>query len=502
MKPELFLYIAGTGLTLTAAAGVWMYLGTKKEGPAVTSPPLTEGGVERQHLSELSELWTEKVLTLHKASALWVDQTEKGKPAEFPRPVLINEELVQFWVQIVEPRKTMTKGRKTAIAALLKKLDQEGNCPSVVRNTKHPDVENKYDDDTFRLLSTIPLWKHTIEVARAMATRVGSETLVGDAVITSLGHDLGKIPDYHSRGYSTGDHPLISAIVVNSISEFKNLPNAQELEQIIRSHHALEPANPLAGLLKTCDRIVRNQEISGKLQTAVEVDRQLAAQQSAAASPDIQPEQQTQQPEKPVIVAHADLPQAPTEKTEQTDHPLEVIETSKGASHVPQRKELPWFMPDNLLNELKQWINVVAQGKWGAISMPDGLVYVNQDLLWALLKETVSPEIKPSLIAADADESERRSILHSVVWQLSEQRHAIAADMLNPNYYMIPVVIINGSNKQIKGQPMLVPFRSEAFGMLPSDLEALKGPNIRRMVKIVRPRTSNDTDGGGQSELP
>lgn len=494
MKPEFYLWLTGTGLTTCCGAGIWMYLSARKESSGANSPtlPPIKPGVERKHLAEISELWTEKTLTLAQVAVIWLDDP-KEKAAKIPAPSFSKEDLSLFWREVVEPRKSLTAARKAAIAALLKKLDLEGDCPSVVRNQKHRDEENGYDDDTFALLSTIPLWKHTIEVARAMAKRVSTETLVGDAVICALGHDLGKIPDYHKRGYATGDHPQISAIVVNGIAEYKALSNAQELETIIRSHHMLEPANPLAKLLKICDRIVRQQEITGKMHTAVEAARQ---------NEQVVPQQETpapaaRQPAPPTTPSQADLPQPEKPANEQTDHPLGHKEPGRDAKHVPTRIDLPWFFPDVVLTELKQWINVVAQSKWGAVSMPDGLVYVNQDCLWGILKETVRPEDKATLLAADGDAGDKRDILHSVVWQLSEQRHAIAADLIDQNYYMIPVAIISGSNKPIAGTPFLIPFRSEAFGMLPSDLEELKSPNLRRMVKSIRPKRL-EAQGGGQ----
>jgi len=479
MNADAYLWITGTGLAMTGGACLWLFLGNKKE----EKPTVTAQGPERKLLSEASDLWTEKVLPLSKASVLWVEEKQEKKAV--PRPNFAKAEITDFWCDIVEAHKSIIGARKSAIAAILKMLDKEGDCPSVVRNPKHPDAENKFSEDVFSLLATIPLWKHTLDVARAMAQRVGTETLVADAVISGLGHDLGKIPAYHERGYSTGDHPQISAIVLGGLAEFKALTNYQELETIIRSHHHLAPSNAMANLLKTCDQIVRNQEIAVKMRQAVE---------NGPQEPTVTPQQAESQTSTPVpptppaaTVGPQTLPQPPTEG-QQTDNPLGHKPPDKDPTHAPERVPLPWFNPDSILTELKPWINVVAQGKWGAVSMPDGLVYVNQDCLWGGLKKSASDEVLAQLLAADADEATKRSILYTVVWQLSEQRNAIAADMIDPNYYMIPVIILTGTGKPIAGQPLLIPFRAEAFGMLPSDLESLKSPNLRRMVKSIRPK--------------
>lgn len=476
MTSNGYMWLALTGMAMTGSAGVWMYLSTRGE-TGTPSPALK--GPERKNLSDASELWTEKVLPLAKACVLWVEDEQEKKP--IPRPPFTRAEITDFWIEIIEPRKTVSGTKRSVIAAILKMLDQDGDCASVVRNPKHPDAENKYSEDVFSLLATIPLWKHSLDVARAMVQRIGTETLAADAIICGLGHDLGKIPAYHERGYSTGDHPQISAIALGGIAEFKALANHQELEQIVRSHHHLSPANAVANLLKTCDQIVRNQEIAGKMRQAVEDNRQ-----ESTVSPEQRPTT-VEAPRQKTETAAPTLPQPPSEE-QPVDDPLGHKAPDKSPTHVPERIAVPWFDPSALLLELKPWINVVAQGKWGAVSMPDGLVYVNQDCLWGGLKKCAPDDVKVKLLAADADEAVKRSILYTVVWQLSEQRNAIAADMIDPNYYMIPVVIITGTGKPINGQPLLIPFRAEAFGMLPSDLEALKSPNLRRMVKSIRPR--------------
>lgn len=484
MSHSAYLIVAAGGLLMAAAGAVlyWKAGGVGGEVP----PKNVEGDVERVTLAEASISWTGKegepqVVNLADIAPLWVDTEEDKHPV--PRPDFAHDEIADFWVEMVERRTYITGVRKSFIASILKMLDQSGDCPSVVRNPKHKDVENKYTDEVFSLLSTIPLWKHSLEVARNLVQRVNRETLIPDAMIAGLGHDLGKIPAYHDKGYSTGDHPIISAIVLNGFPEFAHLSNAQELDQIVRSHHYVKPHNAIASLLKDCDQIVRNIEISQKLHKAVADEQQKNDLETAA----------NDAPLKAAVsvtaqTPAAELPQPEEDPKMQPDHPLGHKDPENDPEFVLKRAALPWFNPEDLLNGIKEWINVAANGRWGAVSMPDGLVYVNSDCLWGVLKNTAPNEVKADLLTADADEARKRTILHNVVWTLSEERNAVAADMIKPDHYMIPVTIINGSNRLQPGHPLLVPFRAEAFGVLPSDLENTKSPSLRKMVKSIKPR--------------
>ena len=489
MKGELFLGMAGVGMLMAGGAGVWLYLSSRKEGgdQLDSMADLAEKlGPERLSLVKASELWTDTKIPLAKAAVIWID-TEQEK-RQTPKPNLDREELAEFWLEHIEPRRSIHGARKTAIAAVLKMLDRDGDCPSVVRNPKFADAENGYDKDAFDYLAQIPLWRHSLHVAKEMMMRAGRETLVPDAILAGLSHDLGKIPAYHEKGYKTGDHPQVSAIVIAGMPEFQNLPNKQEIEKIVRSHHHMVPDNAMAVLLKDCDQIVRNQEIGGMIAAAVEKERAVkeAADEIEREKMEREREREAQ---KIAEIPAEDLPQVPdqTPPEEKPDNPLGNKSPVRD-SGAPERTDVSWIDLDTLLEEIKRWINVVAQGRWGAVSMPDGLVYVQQSLVWNSLKKTAPDGKKPYLLAAEADEATKRSILFSTVWTLSEQRNAIAADMMLPTYYAIKTTVIKGDNKPDHGNTLLIPFRSEGFNALPSELEAIKTENIKKLVKTIKPK--------------
>jgi hypothetical protein len=499
MNPDFFIGMTLGGL---AILGGGVYLGKKTRclpnGPT-TKPTLprhqtglqknSESSPEQLFLSDASDIWTEKVIPLSVASVIWVEAPEEKR--DIPRPSFTHEAIDRFYAETIEHKKSIYGKKKDAIIALLNLLDKDGECPSVVNNGKHPDPENKFSKDVFSMLAEIPLYEHTITVATSMAQKVGRETLLPDAIIAALGHDIGKIPDYHDRGYTTGDHPVISSIVLNGMKEFTALSNHNDLEQIVRRHHDINPAHPLAALLKECDLVARNSEIAEKMKASV----MAAKAESATATTD---EQAKYQIVAQTVAQEAALQQSTPhplpipDPNEERDHPLGWKTSGIDPKYKPQRADIPWFNPDDMLNKLKTYINIVHQGRWGAVSMPDGMVYVNSDCLWGVIKKVAPGDIIPMLNAADVDEASKRNLMYTVIWTLSEQRQAIAAEMLHPDYFMIPVNILSGTGKLVVSQTgapqLMAPFRAEAFGALPSDLENTKTATLRRMVKSIKPK--------------
>jgi hypothetical protein len=467
----MHLILAISGISMAVSGTYFFRKGVGVAGDPSPAKP-NKDGIRRLPLTKASKLWTEpRQIPLGKISVNWIDPPKSKKA--FSRPQFEHEDLAIFWDEVVTPRANINRSATEAIVAILDILDKDGDCPSVVRNPLiREEQENKMGADEFKMLSSISLLTHTLGVARNMAMRMGREILVPDALIVSLGHDLGKIPAYHDKGYRTGDHPIISAVALLGLDKFSSLPNHNELAQIVRSHHHLKPADQIAVLLKECDQITRQKEFAEKMFTAIEIDRQSAPEETKVS--------------ETASVPLEDLPQPKADPDTVTDHHMGFGPDTS----VPElfRIELPWFDPDKLLFAIKDLINVVSDTRWKAVSMPDGTVYVNNSALWNELKKIAPVEIRADLAAATLDQAKIRKIVFNVVWILSEKRNAIAAEMLKPEHYMVPVVIISGSGRQVQGDSMMIPFRAEAFGVLPSELEKLKSTKLRGMVKLIKPR--------------
>ncbi len=228
--------VIGAGLITYAAMNVFRH-----DGDEELQENLSANRFDKKTLANASYTWTltdndslsGEVINLKDMAVIWREpESEKSSPP-MPRPTFKNVEIDRFFAEMVEKRRTIKGARRMVIVKLLKMLDEDGGCPSVVRKNEK-EAENKYPPDTFALLATVPLFHHTLQVARKCAAKVNQEVMLPDILIVSLGHDIGKIPAYHDKLYSTGDHPLISVIILNRITEYASLPNHVELDLIVR----------------------------------------------------------------------------------------------------------------------------------------------------------------------------------------------------------------------------------------------------------------------------
>lgn len=436
--------------------------------------------VEKIPLAAVSRTWKLNdckalkgdVVDLRDLAVVWREpEAEKGAPP-VPRPTFGHKEIDEFFSDIVEKRRAIKGARRTIIVKILKMLDEQGDCPSVVRRNEK-DAENKYSDETFALLATIPLYRHTLRVARICAAKVRQEVMLPDLFIVSLGHDLGKIPSFHDRLYSTGDHPLISQVAINSIPEYASLPNRTELDRIIRGHHMMKPDNQLTDLLKHCDQEARKEELAALIGSVIDHDK--ASSEIGSEVP-----QKTGPPEKP-----SGKKSKPSE--EEREHPLGEIESEELPTPVAQ--ELPsWFDADAILAALKKRINQLEETprgtRWAAVSTNHGIVFANPDGLWKAIKEVSGND--PALLVADADETTKRNLLFTVVWELSKKKDAIATGYVAAKYYTTQATVVTGAGKGFTS--LLVPFRVEAFGETDASLEEKKSSRLRQMVREIRPK--------------
>lgn len=473
MSDRVFLGITLTGLLLSGAG---LYLWKKDDGGAGDPSPAGQPvGQRRVKLSQASKTWTEsKEIPLATVSKLWVQEDTSN---DIPRPDFDREEIADFWIVEVEKRRYIKGNKRKVIADILKMLDQYGDCPSVVRNPKQStEVENGFPDDVFEMLAKIPLYRHTMDVARQMAKRVGRETLVPDALITALAHDLGKIPMYHDKGYSTGDHPIISAIVLQSFDSFMALPNHDDLIQIVRSHHFMRPHNALATMLKACDGTVRSAEQAAGINQTVQTEQArmaannetpVAGQQSVTSN-----------------IPAAKLPQPEVDPDTVSVNPLAVVDPT--ATYVTKEATAvdSWLDPDIMLAEIKKWINVAKSNGWGAVSMPDGLIYVTPVLFWQTIKLVAPDDIKSELGACDTDRAKKDSVMLGAVTLLSERKDAVAIETMRAGYFTATTVVLSGGGKP--SQKFLIPLRAHAFGLLPSELEGMKTPELLSLVKSIK----------------
>ncbi len=422
---------------------------------------------DEQTLANISSLWTgkETELDFRDIARIW-RTTPEAKAEPKPPPAYRHSEIQQFHSKWAS-HPVVKEEKKEVIEAILAILDREGDCPSVVQKNSS-ETERKYDPNVFDRLAAIPLWRHSLEVATQLAGTMNQAMLIPDALITGLGHDLGKIPAYQDTLYLTGDHPIISIIVLNKLPGFESMSNRDEISLSIRQHHLLNPESTLGRALKEADHQVRLLEISRQTPAPG-----LAETIEKIPSPP-RPSPGKKRPAKSVSA-----------KKESLLPPIPNKEKEKGAAQSESADtgfDLSTLDLDRLLGRLKLKINKVEKSRWSVISTPEGWVLAQPDVVWDEAKRLAKNA--PVFLTADADEQSKREMLKAIVQRLDNEKRAVATELLGEGYYTTQCLVITPSDKNMRVP--LIPFRAEAFSNLPSKLEVLKSDTLKRMIKKVK----------------
>jgi hypothetical protein len=497
----MLTWIAAILLFLTFLLLCWLGKEKKSEPETVNlNPPPKEGSI---HLGQLSQVWTgkekERVIKLADLSKNWRKEpaVKESEPVR-EKPVFSHHEIGAFYHTWVDGKPNMTDIVLLSVEELLKLLDREGDCPSVV-NLNSNEVESKLEGDVYTLLAKLPLYRHSLNVAEELASRCSQKLLAPMSVITGLAHDLGKLPSHQDLFYKTGDHPFIAPIILDAMESFKKLNYAQDVMEAIRQHHRPQPETDLGKRLKDADQACRNHEIAFLLERKradLATKEEAAVNQTAKGEP---PESATDSGEKtdaPILSEFTPSPEESPDKGAERktieaqvavfggylDQDPDIFGATAGKEGKIENTlvEIEWFDPTATLAYLKQFINRIKGGRFHAFSMPDGIVYVRVSYFWQAAKRLSRNH--PRLLAADADIQARRDIMFSMVERLKESK-AIATDLLGPGFFMA-VFVINPDSEEPR-EESLIPFRAEAFGEPVSILEARKVHRIKEIRQVV-----------------
>lgn len=176
-----------------------------------------------------------------------------------------------FILEFVEPYRAIFENQGSLLGALMliDILERHGDCPSVVQDRKSRDIELDDIQSEYDILAKVTLKEHSFTVARillnlARETYRNFEVMVPKAVITALGHDIGKLPALRESGlYAVADHPVISARKIREIFSFSGQTSFSltGVIEAISSHHTTE-GDSWTLLLKKADGLARQQEIA------------------------------------------------------------------------------------------------------------------------------------------------------------------------------------------------------------------------------------------------
>lgn len=529
--------VFGTGMVL----GVKSLLAKPGEAPAATklkktgttepvgSVPVEPksddalDGIEREKLVEISWLWAAKELHLAKIAILWREPEEAPeKAAQVVRPHFSRPEIDLFYDEFIAGRPVVKGKRRTVIVKILQLLDVEGDCPSVVGKGEKAythEPERGLGDELYQYLSQVPVWKHSLLVARKYAVKFQHDVMLPDALIIALGHDLGKLRCYYSKIYKSGDHATLSTNILNGIPEYSGLSNRIELNRVIQGHHLMVPDSRLTAQLKAADSEARTEEGQGLIawlerreevpgtptetSESVPVVMPKSGMANTSAKKSDKPPAQDAQAD----LFHAEEKPVRKRQTRAKDDPLPPAEamtanvyahegeSSKKGRHVCSEKGLPeWWDMEKLLSFIKDSINMIVKdnsGKplWMAVSdSASQLVWVDERLVWDGMK-ALAGNTDTELLLADSDAANRRDYLFTAIMELGRQ-HKVAAQFMGNGFYQTPVNAITGGGKSVT--MFLIPFNPTAFGETISDLESRKGDLIRKMVTKITPKQCED----------
>lgn len=468
-------------------------------------------------LEVVSQWWTKdqnRKKTLKELSKIWRSSTVEGTLEIPDKPLFLRREIREFYKDCVDEKPFFVGKVLNATVELLQLLDVKGKCPSVVNKNKS-EPEKGFSAEVYRALKKIPLYEHSVNVAREIITLVpAGSPMVPKAVIAALAHDIGKLPQYHEKMYVTGDHAFIGVTVLNRIVGFMELHYAGEIIEAVKSHHR-NPEEQLGQLLKSADQTSRRKEMeeftldasdAGEITSQsgeTEEGRGATENQKEVTASEVgkkkkgkkEQEDDNNDSEKGPIKDKGSIlmggdDSAPTAadlfgagaapKPEKVDLIGDGVSTVRSANPNFKKVKLPWFDEEVFVREIDRLINASFGNRWQAISMPDGTIYVRPDAIFNIAEKLSKGDTMVQV--ARTDDQAKKNIIYTLVSHLREKMNGVRTDLVDQRYYSSQFVLVL-EKKEVPA--VLVPLKCELFNAPVSSYEARKAL-LHRGVKEIR----------------
>ena len=429
-------------------------------------------------------------ISLESLSRLWVGDQEDDFLSLSYRDREIswkNQDIADFYQAYVKPHaRVLGKRGLDVLEEILSILDTQGDCPSVVSGEQ---VRDEALSSSYELLARVNLRTHSLNAAREAFRMIKEsypdhEMVLGKTLIAALGHDLGKIPS--SGKYLTGDHPIRSAHVLESI--VKDLPYGNEVVKAVRNHH-LKANDSFTTLIKEADHRARDKELR-------EIEFRLSQGKGQVASGEGQEvkgeKSEEKKSEKADHQKNAGGKKANDRKEEKTPEKPE-----KEPGNIPEKIDLPWIDPDEIVKLIKPYVNAYVTrkgnlsqaetGYWMAFSFKDGLVYVQPKLLTQIAGRIALDKKERGFVLRCRDDEFKRNVEFTIVEKLREKGYI--ADTIGEGYVGSRYhIYFRGEKKPLLGY--YVPFKPETFGDFVKLEEARKGKgrlaDIERVERVIK----------------
>jgi len=452
----------GLALVLVGVAGV-LVLQNEEQEPSI---------LEQMTLSVLSQRWVrpksstriEGVKHISELAHLWRNEQ------------IIAESIEKF--ELVHPRSqsfasqlrtwsffTKALTQRAVCFEILRLLDREGQCPSVV--DVQGDVEAAWEQNTYRILAQTTLLDHSLNVAEQVVKLLSDNQawhVIPDTMVAALGHDLGKLKSARGSLYSLGEHPLAAGAIVSAISGFKELSRKEDILRAIKMHHKM-PEGLLGKTLKKADQQARQQELESWVGAETPEETKESHEEVVQERPP--------QPSSRIAVQRV-----------QADIYDEKIDSTSSREEIapPQRMDISgWFDAGGYLAMLKPYINRVEGRRFLAFSMADGLVYFQVKALEEVARKQAQGAGCMEIATMAQDDTTMRQVLFTVVQHLRQEHEVIASGLIKATYFGGYFMVSRKHSKEMRGY--YTPFHAEAFGSI-AEMERAKPDLLRDIIKV------------------
>ncbi len=466
---------------------------------------------EKVSLKELSEVWVsperkkqnKEKIYLKDLYHLWRNVEEQVSQDDSVIHTFKTERIRTFFNSYVDEKSYFKRAplQRSVVIQILRILDEEGSCPSVVNILGDP--ESSFSSAKFNILKRVSLMNHSLNVAKAICCKLQEKyphaptIMAPDALVVALGHDLGKLPRFSADGYTHGSHPLTSCAIMQGLKDFKLLKHREEIENAIKRHHqpTRDTKNIMLQLLQESDakaRVVEQDVVIGLDQERFHgqpfiyngpKEESHAAGQSSLAENEENHRRQaeanaTAWKEQEFLYGISDpTPQIYAEKAKETIW-LD-----------------GWFDARQFLTDLEDEINKMDGMRIRAFSMPSGDVYVPRETMIKLVKKQASRSgvkwVTEAGIAVDLTNEKEQSgdqkiwanLLVGIADVFREQEF-IDPEIITPGFYGNHFYVLS---KPIptNGTRFYTVFRAEAFSLTTRQLETKKVATKIRSIKKV-----------------
>ena len=161
-------------------------------------------------------------------------------------------------------------------------------------------------------------------------------------------------------------------------------------------------------------------------------------------------------------------------------------ETPTEEEQKPEEIPMPWFNPEEFLLKILPYVNKIINGRWSAVSMPNGVVYIQPRLFWNVLTEMAAEKGITELVYYENDKTMKRNCIYTVLNQIQQHKNAVESSLIKKGYFSAPFIVKMKSGDT--SRVLYIPLKAqEAFGISVGELEARKEGKVRDIEDIYPP---------------